>query len=82
MGMAGQSDAHHSQVTCMDARIDPAAAFGIELGDAHVIRNAGASAKAAIRDIVISEQCVSVHTKLDFLEAHSDIGFWELRKSS
>ena len=23
----------------MDARIDPAAAFGIELGDAHVIRN-------------------------------------------
>ena len=26
-------------VTCMDARIDPAAAFGIELGDAHVIRN-------------------------------------------
>jgi Carbonic anhydrase len=28
-------------VTCMDARIDPAAAFGIELGDAHVIRNVG-----------------------------------------
>jgi carbonic anhydrase len=26
-------------VTCMDARIDPAQAFGIELGDAHVIRN-------------------------------------------
>jgi len=43
-------------VTCMDARIDPAAAFGIELGDAHVIRNAGASAKDAIRSIVISEQ--------------------------
>jgi carbonic anhydrase len=26
-------------VTCMDARIDPAAAFGIDLGDAHVVRN-------------------------------------------
>lgn len=26
-------------LTCMDARIDPARAFGIELGDAHVIRN-------------------------------------------
>lgn len=26
-------------LTCMDARIDPAEAFGIELGDAHVIRN-------------------------------------------
>jgi hypothetical protein len=26
-------------LTCMDARIDPARAFGIELGDAHVVRN-------------------------------------------
>lgn len=26
-------------LTCMDARIDPAKAFGIGLGDAHVIRN-------------------------------------------
>lgn len=40
----------------MDARIDPAAAFGIALGDAHVIRNAGASARDAQRSIVISEQ--------------------------
>ena len=40
----------------MDARIDPASAFGIELGDAHVIRNAGASARDALRSIVISEQ--------------------------
>jgi len=43
-------------LTCMDARIDPAQAFGIELGDAHVIRNAGASAHDALRSIVISEQ--------------------------
>lgn len=43
-------------LTCMDARIDPAQAFGIELGDAHVIRNAGASAKDALRSIIISEQ--------------------------
>jgi carbonic anhydrase len=26
-------------LTCMDARINPADAFGISLGDAHVIRN-------------------------------------------
>jgi carbonic anhydrase len=26
-------------VTCMDARLDPAAAFGIAVGDAHVVRN-------------------------------------------
>jgi carbonic anhydrase len=29
-------------LTCMDARIDPVQAFGIELGDAHVIRNVSA----------------------------------------
>jgi carbonic anhydrase len=28
-------------VTCMDARIDPAAALGLRPGDAHVLRNAG-----------------------------------------
>jgi carbonic anhydrase len=40
----------------MDARIDPAAAFGIPLGAAHVIRNAGASVRDAFRSIVISQQ--------------------------
>lgn len=43
-------------VTCMDARIDPAAAFGIPLGGAHIIRNAGGSAREAHRSLVISEQ--------------------------
>lgn len=38
----------------MDTRIDPAAAFGLNPGDAHIIRNAGGSAKAALRDIIIS----------------------------
>ena len=31
-------------LTCMDARIDPAQAFGINLGDAHVIRNVSGTA--------------------------------------
>jgi carbonic anhydrase len=39
----------------MDARIDPAAAFGIALGDAHVIRNAGGDAQDALRSILISQ---------------------------
>ena len=43
-------------VTCMDARIDPAAAFGTELGDAHIIRNAGGSVKDGLRSIVVSQQ--------------------------
>jgi carbonic anhydrase len=29
-------------LTCMDARIDPLELLGLELGDAHVLRNAGA----------------------------------------
>jgi carbonic anhydrase len=40
----------------MDARIDPASAFGITLGDAHVIRNAGGNVQDALRSLVISQQ--------------------------
>jgi carbonic anhydrase len=40
----------------MDARIDPKGAFNIPLGAAHVIRNAGASARDAFRSLVISQQ--------------------------
>ena len=43
----------------MDARIDPAPAFGISLGDAHVIRNAGGNARDALRSLVISEQLLA-----------------------
>ena len=40
----------------MDARIDPAAAYGINLGDAHVMRNAGGNARDALRSLIISQQ--------------------------
>lgn len=40
----------------MDARIDPSAAFNIPLGAAHVVRNAGGSARDAFRSLVISQQ--------------------------
>ncbi|KAK0212428.1 carbonic anhydrase [Desarmillaria ectypa] len=43
-------------VTCMDARIDPAASLGIELGEAHIIRNAGGRAQDALRSIIISQR--------------------------
>ena len=33
---------HMAIVSCMDARLDPLRALGLQLGDAHVIRNAGA----------------------------------------
>lgn len=56
----------------MDARIDPAAAYGISLGDAHVIRNAGGSARDAIRSIVISQQLLGTNEVL--LIKHSGCG--------
>ncbi|KAF8900688.1 carbonic anhydrase [Gymnopilus junonius] len=43
-------------VTCMDARIDPATQVGLGLGDAHILRNAGASAKEALRSIILSQR--------------------------
>jgi len=42
-------------LTCMDCRIDTASVFGLDPGDAHVIRNAGARASNdAIRSLIIS----------------------------
>ncbi|HEY8526219.1 MAG TPA: carbonic anhydrase [Acidimicrobiales bacterium] len=42
--------------TCMDARIDVFAALGLELGDAHVIRNAGAVVtRDLVRSLVVSQ---------------------------
>jgi len=42
-------------LTCIDARIEPSRAFGLEIGDAHVVRNAGGRAtEDAIRSMLIS----------------------------
>ncbi|CAI9627489.1 hypothetical protein AA0113_g7835 [Alternaria arborescens] len=59
-------------VTCMDARIDPTAAFGIPLGAAHVIRNAGGCVKDAFRSIVISQQLLG--TREVILVKHTGCG--------
>ncbi|PPQ74021.1 hypothetical protein CVT26_006960 [Gymnopilus dilepis] len=47
-------------VACMDTRIDPAKQLGIDLGEALVIRNAGASTREALRSIVISQRLLGV----------------------
>ena len=44
-------------VTCMDVRIDPLAVFGLQLGEAHVIRNAG----GRVTDDVLRSLAVSAH---------------------
>jgi carbonic anhydrase len=44
-------------VACMDARLDPAKVFGLNEGDAHVIRNAGgAVTDDTIRSLAISQR--------------------------
>src|SRR4051794_24223651 len=48
-------------VTCMDARIVPSEQFGLEAGDAHVIRNAGGRARDALRSLVISERLLGTN---------------------
>jgi carbonic anhydrase len=46
---------HLAVLTCMDARIHPEQALGLEIGDAHMIRNAGGRASDdAIRSLCIS----------------------------
>ena len=42
-------------LTCIDARVDPATSLGLDIGEAHVIRNAGGRATDdAIRSLLIS----------------------------
>jgi carbonic anhydrase len=64
-------------VTCMDARIDPARALGLEEGDAHVIRNAGGRAADALRSLIISEQLLG--TTHIVLIHHTDCGMLTFR---
>lgn len=60
-------------LACMDARLDPAKALGLEEGDAHVIRNAGGVATDdAIRSLVISQRLLG--TEEIVLVHHTDCG--------
>ena len=60
-------------VACMDARLDPARALGLEEGDAHVIRNAGGVVTDdAIRSLVISQRLLG--TSEIVLIHHTDCG--------
>ena len=50
-------------VTCMDARIDVFAVLGLNLGEAHVIRNAGGRVTDdVLRSLALSSQVLGVDT--------------------
>jgi carbonic anhydrase len=52
-------------VTCMDARIDVFAVLGLELGDAHIVRNAGGRlTDDVLRSLALSSSVLGVDTVL------------------
>ena len=60
-------------VACMDSRIDVFGALGLELGDAHIIRNAGGVVTDdVIRSLVISQRLLG--TEEIILIHHTDCG--------
>jgi carbonic anhydrase len=59
-------------VVCMDARIDPARALGLEEGDAHIIRNAGGRIADAVRSLAISQALLG--TEEVMIVHHTDCG--------
>lgn len=57
----------------MDARIDPQRALGFEMGDAHVLRNAGAVVSDdMLRSLVLSQRALG--TTGVIVMAHTDCG--------
>jgi carbonic anhydrase len=65
-------------LACMDARLDPAKALGLEEGDAHVIRNAGGVASDdALRSIIISQRLLG--TEEIILIHHTECGMETFR---
>lgn len=60
-------------LTCMDARLHPESFLGLEVGDAHMIRNAGGRASDdAIRSLAISQRLLG--TEEIIVIHHTDCG--------
>jgi carbonic anhydrase len=52
---------HLAVLTCMDARILPLTVFGFEIGDAHILRNAGGRVTDdALRSLLVSTHVLGV----------------------
>lgn len=68
-------------VTCMDSRIDVFAALGLDVGEAHVLRNAGGViTDDVIRSLAISQR--KLGTREVMLIHHTDCGMQKLTDDS
>lgn len=56
----------------MDSRLDLFAALGLDIGDAHIIRNAGGDVRGALRSLIISQQFLD--TEAIMLIKHTQCG--------
>jgi carbonic anhydrase len=64
---------HVAIVTCMDSRIDNFAIFGLDSGEAHIIRNAGGLVTDdVLRSLVVSQRVLQ--TREVVLVHHTDCG--------
>lgn len=64
-------------VTCMDSRIDPFQIFGLERGDAHVLRNAGGVVTDdVLRSLILSQRFLG--TQEVMLIHHTRCGAYNL----
>jgi len=60
-------------VTCMDCRINPLVTAGLEVGEAHIIRNAGAVVTADVRrSLALSQRALKTHEV--WIVMHTDCG--------
>jgi carbonic anhydrase len=70
---------HLAIVACMDSRIDIFDLFGLAVGDAHVIRNAGGIVTDdVLRSLVLSQRVLG--TREVILVHHSDCGLQRIRE--
>lgn len=71
---------HLAVLTCMDARVDPAALLGLRPGDAHIIRNAGGRASSdALHALAISQAVL--HTREVMVLHHTDCALGRLTEA-
>jgi carbonic anhydrase len=72
---------HLAIVACMDSRIDVFDLFGLAIGDAHVIRNAGGLiTDDALRSLVLSQRVLG--TRDVILVHHTDCGLQKISEDA
>jgi carbonic anhydrase len=73
-------DKHLAIVTCMDSRIDVFGLFGLAIGDAHIIRNAGGIVTDdVLRSLVLSQRVLK--TREVILVHHTDCGLQQIHEA-